>query len=30
MKKKRFIAEQTIKILKDSEMGVKNADICRN
>lgn len=29
MKGKRFTPEQIIKIVKESEMGVKNIDICR-
>ncbi len=29
MKGKRFTPEQIIKIIKESEMGVKNIDICR-
>lgn len=29
MKGKRFTSEQIIKIIKESEMGVKNIDICR-
>jgi putative transposase len=29
MKGKRFTAEQIIKIIKESEMGVKNIDMCR-
>jgi putative transposase len=29
MKRKRFTAEQIIKIIKESEMGIKNIDICR-
>ena len=30
MKRKRFTEEQIIGILKESETGVKNQDICRN
>jgi putative transposase len=29
MKGKRFSLEQIIKIIKESELGVKNIDICR-
>lgn len=29
MKAKRFTPEQIIRIIKESEMGVKNIDICR-
>jgi len=29
MKGKRFSPEQIIKIIKESEMGIKNIDICR-
>ncbi len=29
MKGKRFTAEQIIRIIKESEIGVKNIDICR-
>ena len=29
MKRKRFSPEQIIRIIKESEMGVKNIDICR-
>jgi len=29
MKGKRFTTEQIIKIVKETEMGVKNIDICR-
>jgi putative transposase len=29
MKRKRFTPEQIIRIIKESEMGVKNVDICR-
>jgi putative transposase len=29
MKGKRFTPEQIIRIIKESEMGVKNVDICR-
>jgi putative transposase len=29
MKGKRFTAEQIIRIIKESEIGIKNIDICR-
>lgn len=29
MKGKRFTPEQIIKIVKESEMGIKNTDVCR-
>jgi putative transposase len=29
MKGKRFTPEQIIRIIKESEMGIKNIDICR-
>jgi len=29
MKGKRFTPEQIIKIVKESEMGIKNIDVCR-
>ncbi|MEI7637867.1 MAG: transposase [Syntrophus sp. (in: bacteria)] len=29
MKGKRFSLEQFIRIIKESELGVKNIDICR-
>ena len=29
MKRKRFSPEQIIRIIKETEMGVKNIDICR-